>query len=684
MSEFVTKPSAEAAEETGGGEYFHPETGEKISKNALKKLQKGVVTKDKKPKVAPVASKKEKKTKEPEQIFIDETPKGKFKQIEDVFPPTYQPKYVEAAWQAWWEAQAFYEPDVKKGQEVGEEGRFVMVIPPPNVTGSLHLGHALTNAIQDTLTRWHRMKGKVTLWLPGVDHAGIATQSVVEKMLKKTENKTRHDLGREEFIRRVWEWKEMYGSRICNQIRCLGASVDWTREAFTMDANLSRAVTEAFCRFHEDGLLYRDTRLVNWSCALKSAISDIEVDHIDLEGRTFLAVPGHKLCATYEFGMITSFSYKVAPEDAREEGEEIVIATTRLETMMGDTAVAVHPDDPRYLHLHGKYLLHPFSDRRIPIVTDGELVDMAFGTGAVKVTPAHDPNDYLCGKRNNLEFITILSEDGAMAPNCGPYAGMMRYDARMQIEKDLAALGQYKGKEVNKMRLGKCSRSGDIVEPYLTPQWYVNCASMAKRSTDAVRSGALKIVPAMHESTWYSWLDNIRDWCVSRQLWWGHRIPAYFARLPGEDRINTDQTDPCHNSRWFVARTEGEARSRAAVALGVSEESVHLTQDEDVLDTWFSSGLFPFSVFGWPNPTEDMKAFFPTSVSMPRPLESLIYALLPNSTPFLVPSLVPSHPLLFLLSHLTSPSFPRAVAGDRSGHPVLLGGTHGDDESAPN
>lgn len=322
------------------------------------------------------------------------------------------------------------------------------------------------------------------------------------------EGLSRHDLGREKFVQKVWEWKETYGNRICHQIRKLGASVDWSREAFTMNENLSRAVTEAFVRFHEDGLLYRDTRLVNWSCSLKSAISDIEVDYLDLEGRTFLSVPNHHLQPKYEFGMLTSFAYKVADSDA---GEELVIATTRLETMLGDTAVAVHPDDPRYKHLHGKYLQHPFLDRRIPIITDGELVDMSFGTGAVKVTPAHDPNDYLCGKRNSLEFITILTEDGKItAANGGPFAGMMRYDARVAMEKALEEMGLLRGKEVNKMRLGICSRSGDIVEPMMTPQWYVNCNSMAKRAVDAVRNGDLKILPAMHESTWFGWLENIR------------------------------------------------------------------------------------------------------------------------------------------------------------------------------
>lgn len=316
---------------------------------------------------------------------------------------------------------------------------------------------------------------------------------------------TRHDLGREAFVNKVWDWKHQYGNRILSQIRYLGASVDFTREAFTMDSNLSKAVTEAFVRFHEDGLLYRDTRLINWSCALQSAISEIEVDYIDLEGRTFLAVPNHKLKDKYEFGMITSFAYKVDGSD-----EEIVVATTRLETMLGDSAVAVHPDDPRYTHLHGKFLLHPFVDRKIPIVTDDVLVDMSFGTGAVKVTPAHDPNDYLCGKRNNLEFIIVLTSEGKIDANGGKFAGMMRYDARVAMEEEMKQLGLFRGKEVNKMRLGLCSRSGDIIEPMLTPQWYVNCASMAQRSVDAVRNGDLKIVPEMHEATWYRWLENIR------------------------------------------------------------------------------------------------------------------------------------------------------------------------------
>ena len=505
MSESVL-PNPDAGETEGGEveKFFDPTTGEQISKNAFKKLSKAPKKEKKEKPVAVVkaaADKKEKKVKEPEEVWIDSTPKGEKKNIEGIFPTSYQPKYVEAAWQAWWEKEGYYTPNVQQALKSEQEDKFVMVIPPPNVTGSLHLGHALTTAVEDALTRWHRMKGKVVLWVPGTDHAGIATQSVVEKRLKKDEGVTRHDLGREEFMKRVWQWKEMYGNKITNQIRCLGASVDWSRESFTMDANLSRAVTEAFCRFHEKGLLYRDTRLINWSCALQSAISEIEVDYIDLEGRTFLAVPNHKEKATYEFGMITSFAYKVFNADDLNSTEEIIVATTRLETMLGDTAVAVHPDDTRYTHLHGKFLIHPFVDRKIPIITDSTLVDMSFGTGAVKVTPAHDPNDYLCGKRNNLEFIIMLCGEGKINANGGKFTGMMRYDARIAMEKELDSLGLLRGKEINKMRLGLCSRSGDIIEPMLTPQWYVNCNNMAKRATDAVRNGDLKIFPEFHEGS---------------------------------------------------------------------------------------------------------------------------------------------------------------------------------------
>jgi valyl-tRNA synthetase len=588
----------------------------KLSKKQLKKLAKGKLKKDKpKPTWGEPGGKKKKEENKaislPKKEYVNNTPKGE-KKILGEMEEAYHPVAVESAWQDWWEASGFYSCSPATAQAKKPDEKFVMVIPPPNVTGSLHLGHALTAAVEDTLTRWHRMKGDATLYVPGTDHAGIATQSVVEKMIMKQSNQTRHDLGRDAFISKVWEWKGEYGNRITTQLRRLGSSVDWSRERFTMDDMCSKAVIEAFNQFHEAGLLYRAERLGNWSCALKSAISDIEVDYIDLEGRTFLDVKTHKgnpndAKGRYEFGVLTSFAYPV--EDSEEK---LIVATTRLETMLGDTAVAIHPDDARYKHLHGKFVIHPFNGRRIPIICDATLVDMTFGTGAVKITPAHDPNDYECGKRHNLEFITVLTPDGAINHNGAPFEGMMRYDARIAVEEALKEKGLYVGKEPNKMRLGLCSRSGDILEPMITPQWYVNCDSMAKRATDAVRNGELKIIPAEHEKTWFQWLDNIRDWCVSRQLWWGHQIPAYFATKKGEQGML--KTDMDNNDRWVVARSEEDAYEKAEKLLGCSRDEIVLERDEDVLDTWFSSGLFPFSVMGWPENTEDFKAFYPTSL----------------------------------------------------------------------
>lgn len=325
--------------------------------------------------------------------------------LSDEIAPGYQPKVVEASWNDWWEKSGFYTADAEECKNLKHEDKFVMVIPPPNVTGSLHLGHALTVSIEDALCRWHRMRGRKVMWLPGTDHAGIATQAVVEKKLKREQGLTKADLGREKFVAEVWKWKEEFGDRITMQLRRLGASVDWSREAFTMDDQLSVAVKEAFVRMYNDGLIYRANRLVNWSCALRTCISDIEVEHIEVTKRTLLAVPGHAPEKKYEFGVMTSFAYDVDGMD----GEQLVVATTRLETMLGDTGVAIHPKDPRYTHLHGKFVKHPFVDRLIPIVLDDELVDMAFGTGAVKITPAHDPNDFACGKRHNLPQINIFT-----------------------------------------------------------------------------------------------------------------------------------------------------------------------------------------------------------------------------------------------------------------------------------
>uniref|UniRef100_A0A182UYH9 Valine--tRNA ligase n=1 Tax=Anopheles merus TaxID=30066 RepID=A0A182UYH9_ANOME len=484
------------------------------------------------------------------------------------------------------------------------KGQFVMVIPPPNVTGSLHLGHALTNAIEDAITRWHRMKGRTTLWVPGCDHAGIATQVVVEKKLWREHKQTRHDLGREKFIDKIWQWRNEKGDRIYHQLKKLGSSFDWDRACFTMDPKLCKAVTEAFVRMHEMGMIYRSSRLVNWSCTLRSAISDIEVDKVEVSGRTQLSIPGY--ADKVEFGVLVSFAYKVIGS----ESDEIVVATTRVETMLGDTAVAVHPKDTRYQHLHGKFVQHPFCDRKLPIVCD-EFVEMAFGTGAVKITPAHDPNDYDVGKRHNLPFITIFSDDGIIVGDYGSFTGMKRFDARKAILAALQEKGLYRDTKDNPMVVPVCSRSKDIVEPLIKPQWYVKCSEMAANATEAVRTGALAITPDVHKKIWYHWMDEIRDWCVSRQLWWGHRIPAYQVVFKDPAKAPKNLSD---ENLWFVGRTEAEALSKAASTLKVDKALISMKQDEDVLDTWFSSGLFPFSVFGWPDNTDDLKLFYPTTL----------------------------------------------------------------------
>eukprot|EP00088_Acartia_fossae_P071292 TRINITY_DN975_c0_g1_i12.p1 TRINITY_DN975_c0_g1~~TRINITY_DN975_c0_g1_i12.p1 ORF type:complete len:1148 (-),score=390.12 TRINITY_DN975_c0_g1_i12:331-3774(-) len=544
---------------------------------------------------------KKEKVKKEEKVaaeYKSDTKPGQKKDTKCPLPDAYSPKYVEAAWYSWWEKSGFFKPEYgrKNIKDVPKEGVFMMVIPPPNVTGKLHLGHALTNSVEDAITRYQRMCGKMSLWNPGCDHAGIATQVVVEKKLAREQNISRHDLGRDKFVEKVWEWKEDYGGRIYNQLRSLGSSVDWDRACFTMDPKMVKAVTEAFVRLHEDGTIYRSNRLVNWSCSLRSAISDIEVDKVDLAGRTLMSVPGYK--DKIEFGVIVSFAYKV---EGGSEEDEIVVATTRLETMLGDTAVAVHPEDPRYKHLHGKFVKHPFVDRKLPIVQD-TMVERDFGTGAVKITPAHDPNDYECGKRNNLKFINIFTDEGLVTEGCGKFSGMKRFDARKAVQEELAKLGLYRETKDNPMVVPVCSRSKDIVEPIIKPQWYVKCDDMAKKAMEAVESGELKIIPDSHKKTWNYWMEGMRDWCISRQLWWGHRIPAYRVTVKGK----TSEEEV-----WVSGRTEAEAKAKAVAQLKVKEGDIVLEQDPDVLDTWFSSGLFPFSIFGWPDNTDELDVFYP-------------------------------------------------------------------------
>ncbi|XP_014667746.1 PREDICTED: valine--tRNA ligase-like [Priapulus caudatus] len=578
---------------------------EQEKKEKLEKFKAKQAQKEAKKPVDEKAAAKGKEKKERQVITYDvQTPAGEKKDTACPMPDAYSPKYVEACWYEWWEKLGVFKPEYNapngKLTIPNPKGKFMICIPPPNVTGTLHLGHALTNAVEDTLVRWHRMRGETTLWNPGCDHAGIATQVVVEKKLWKEQQLTRHNIGREAFVDMAWQWKNEKGSRIYDQLKTLGSSLDWDRACFTMDPKLSEAVKEAFVRLHDDGVIYRSNRLVNWSCTLKSAISDIEVDKRELPGRTLLPVPGYN--AKVEFGVLVSFAYPVVDGD-----EEIVVATTRIETMLGDTAVAVHPTDDRYKHLKGKFVQHPFCDRKLPIVADA-FVDKDFGTGAVKITPAHDHNDYDVGKRNNLPFITIIDDEGNITNEGGQFKGMKRFDARAAVLQALKERGLYRDTKDNPMVVPICSRSKDIIEPLLKAQWYVDCSDMAKQAADAVRNKELLIVPDMHERTWFNWLDNIRDWCISRQLWWGHRIPCYFVTIddqavpPGED---------IDNKYWVSGRTREEALERAVARFGVSPEQVTLRQDEDVLDTWFSSAVFPFSIFGWPNKTEELDVFYP-------------------------------------------------------------------------
>ncbi|KAM1232010.1 hypothetical protein ACFX13_042613 [Malus domestica] len=536
---------------------------------------------------------------ENEEDFIDpETPFGQKKRMSNLMAKEYSPSVVEKSWYEWWEKTGFFVADAKSSKPP-----FVIVLPPPNVTGALHIGHALTAAVEDTIIRWRRMSGYNTLWVPGMDHAGIATQVVVEKKLMRESKLTRHDIGREKFVAEVWNWKNKYGGTILQQLRRLGASLDWSRECFTMDEKRTKAVTEAFVRLHKQGLIYRDNRLVNWDCVLRTAISEIEVDYIDVKERTLLKVPGYE--NPVEFGVLTSFAYPL------EEGlGEIVVATTRVETMLGDTAIAVHPNDERYRHLHGKHAIHPFNGRRIRIICDAILVDPEFGTGAVKITPAHDPNDFDVGRRHNLEFINIFTDDGKINQDGGEFAGMPRFKAREAVTEALKKKGLFKDAKGNEMRLGICSRSQDVVEPMIKPQWYVKCSGMGKEALHAAiddENRKLEIIPKQYTADWKRWLESIRDWCISRQLWWGHRVPAWYVVYEGDSPDNFGASD----ERWVVARNEEEAKAQASLTF---EGKFQLMQDPDVLDTWFSSGLFPLSVLGWPDDTEDLKAFYPTSV----------------------------------------------------------------------
>uniref|UniRef100_A0A8C8VGQ6 Valine--tRNA ligase, mitochondrial n=1 Tax=Pelusios castaneus TaxID=367368 RepID=A0A8C8VGQ6_9SAUR len=541
----------------------------------------------------------------PKNVVLYEVPTaaGQKKDTAGPLPASYSPRYVEAAWYEWWEKEGFFRPEYQSRQPRRKPEIFALCLPPPNVTGSLHVGHALTVAIEDSLVRWHRMRGRKALWVPGSDHAGISTQAVVERKLWKERGALRQDLTQEEFLAEVWKWKEEKGDEIFRQLRALGASLDWDRVCFTMDAGFSAAVTEAFVRLHEDGLVYRDRRLVNWSCALRSVISDVEVETRQLPGRTLLPVPACP--APVAFGVLVTFAYKV---DGQED-VELPVATTRPETMLGDVAVAVHPDDPRFTHLRGKQLRHPFTGRLLPIVTDSQ-VDQGMGTGAVKVTPAHSHADYELGKQLGLPLVSVIGEDGAMTAECGDWLqGLHRFVAREKVVSALKERGLYRGMQDHAMVLPLCSRSGDVVENLLKSQWFLRCEGMAQRALEAVESGRLKLIPKFHEKNWRTWLSSISDWCISRQLWWGHRVPAY--RISSGSR---DSGKDGSDALWVVGRTEAEACRKAAEVLRKPEEEVELVRDVDVLDTWFSSALFPFAALGWPRKNGDLRDFYPNSL----------------------------------------------------------------------
>ena len=501
---------------------------------------------------------------------------------------TYDPQSIEQSLYQNWEEQGYFKPHGDTSQ-----GNYSIMIPPPNVTGSLHMGHAFQDTIMDTLTRYQRMKGKNTLWQVGTDHAGIATQMLVERKLEAEEGKSRHDLGRDAFIDKVWDWKNQSGGTITSQLRRMGASVDWDRERFTMDEGLSKAVQEVFVRLYKDDLIYRGKRLVNWDPKLHTAISDLEVENKEKQGSMW------------------HLRYPLADGELTADGKDYLeVATTRPETMLGDSAVAVHPDDERYQNLVGKFILLPIVNRRIPIVAD-DYVDMEFGTGCVKITPAHDFNDYEVGKRHQLPMFNILTIDAAIRETAEVvntdgtinndidgslperYAGMERFAARKAVVAEFETLGLLEKIEPHGLKVPYGDRSGVVIEPLLTDQWYVAVEPMAKTAIEAVENGDIKFVPQQYENMYFSWMRDIQDWCISRQLWWGHRIPAWYDE----------------SGKVYVGRNEEEVRKDNNL-----DASVVLRQDEDVLDTWFSSALWTFSTLGWPDNLEDLKTFHPTDV----------------------------------------------------------------------
>ncbi|MBQ5850417.1 MAG: valine--tRNA ligase [Lachnospiraceae bacterium] len=479
---------------------------------------------------------------------------------------TYDPHGLEDRIYSKWLEKKYFHAEVDRSKKP-----FTIVIPPPNITGQLHMGHALDNTMQDILIRFKRMQGYNALWQPGTDHASIATEvKIIEKL--KEEGIDKHDLGREKFLERAWDWKKEYGGRIISQLKKLGSSCDWDRERFTMDEGCNKAVTEVFCKMHEKGYIYKGSRIINWCPVCNTSISDAEVEYEDQAGHFW------------------HIKYPILNEDGTETGEYLTFATTRPETMLGDTAVAIHPEDERYSHLKGKKVMLPIMNRQIPVVED-TYVDMEFGTGVVKITPAHDPNDFEVGKRHNLPIINIMNDDATINENGGKFAGMDRYEARKAIVSELESMGLLVKIEDYSHNVGTHDRCKTTIEPLVKQQWFVKMDELIKPAVEAVKNGEIELIPERMDKTYFNWTDNIKDWCISRQLWWGHRIPAYYCDECGEIVVAKSMPEKCPKCGC-----------------------THLTQDPDTLDTWFSSALWPFSTLGWPDKTEDLDYFYPTDV----------------------------------------------------------------------
>ncbi|KAI5190030.1 valyl-tRNA synthetase [Nematocida minor] len=562
---------------------LHEEKDERKKAKIEKKIEKMVkflnklqVQKDTAPKEGKPKTKKVIEFEEAEEI-----PAGEKKAVKDL-AGQFNPKSVENGWFSWWEKEGYFTPEFKTKVQNGKT--FTIVLPPPNVTGSLHVGHAMMASIQDTVVRLKRMLGYKTLYLPGTDHAGIATQVVVEKAMEK-QGKHRKDCTREEFLEKVWEWKEQHGTQIVNQFRRLGTSLDFTREKFTMDEELSQAVTEAFVRFHEDGLIYRGNRLVNWCAKIQTTLSDLEVDHKTVEPYEKVHTDGKE----HTFGVIYTVKYEI---EANGKTYTVEVPTTRPETIFGDSALCAHPNDERYSHFKNSgnnesecTPINPLTGEKMRFVFD-EAAEMDFGTGLLKITPAHDPTDFEVGLRHNLLSTSVIDANNRMT--VGPFKNMLRFDARRETVALLKSKGLLVREEGHPSSIPICSRTGEVIEPRLTAQWWMNCKELAKKAQEVTKTGTLKVLPNEMCKVWDAWLSNVRDWCLSRQLWWGHRIPAYS-----------------RNGVWYVARSKEEAEKQAGG---------EVEQEEDVLDTWFSSGLWPFAVLGWPKDSDDMLKYYPTSL----------------------------------------------------------------------